>query len=169
MVIERVYNIPLRKGFRLAARQKKSKKAIRVLKEFLSRHLKQSDMKKIYIGKNLNEELWKHGIKNPPGQVKVVVIKQDNGDVNAELYGHQYTHKKKEQKEDSKEDTKLEEKSKEAKAKSSSAEKKHEHVEHVHDSKDVHSHDEKHEHAARVHEARPELATPKKTTKKKSE
>jgi ribosomal protein L31E len=169
MVTERIYNVPLRKGFRKTARYKKTKKAVTILKEFLSRHLKQKDIGKVYIGRNLNQELWKHGIKNPPAQVKIVVIKEDNGDVKAELFGYKYDHKKKEQKDkEEKKDSKVEEKAKESKGKSANAEKKAEHKEHVHDSKDVHEHDEKHEHAARVHEARPELATPKKNGKKKT-
>lgn len=123
MVIERVYNIPLRKGFRQTARYKKTKRAGAVLKEFLSRHMKQPDLKKVLIGRNLNIELWKHGIKNPPCQVKVTVIKEDNGDVKAELYGFKYEHKKKAEKEDK--ESKAEAK-KEAKKKST--EEKHEHA-----------------------------------------
>ena len=129
MVTERVYNVPLRKGFRQVARYKKTKKAVRILQEFLSRHMRQPDFDKIHVGKNLNKELWKHGIKNPPCQVKVVVIKEDNGDVKAELYGFKYEHKKKAEKESEKEkkDSKIEEKTKEAKKKS--AETKQEHTE----------------------------------------
>ena len=117
MVIERVYNIPLRKGFRLTARYKKTKKAGAVLKEFLSRHMKQPDLSKVLIGRNLNTELWKHGIKNPPCQVEVTVIKEDNGDVKAELYGFTQSHKKKAEKdsEKDKKDSKVEEKVKDAK------------------------------------------------------
>jgi len=163
MTIERVYTVPLRKGFLEVARYKKTKKAVTTLKEFLARHMK-VDVEKVYIGRNLNKELWKHGIKKPPARVKVVVVKEDNGDVKAELYGFKYEHKKKEQKEDKEE--KVDEKAKEDKKKSSSTEVKHEHKEHSHDSKDVHSHDEKHEHAAAPHEQRPELATPKVSKKK---
>jgi len=150
MVIERVYNVPLRKGFRQVARYKKTKKAVRVLQEFLSRHMRQPDLNKILIGKNLNKELWKHGIKNPPCQVKVVVVKEDNGDVKAELYGFKYEHKKKAEKEEkeSKSDSKIEEKAKELKKKLTS-EDKHEHT---HEDGSVHNHEhnheEKHEHAA---------------------
>jgi hypothetical protein len=79
--------------------------------------MRQPDLNKIHVGKNLNKELWKHGIKNPPCQVKVVVIKEDNGDVKAELYGFKYEHKKKAEKESEKEkkDSKIEEKAKEVK------------------------------------------------------
>jgi large subunit ribosomal protein L31e len=106
-MIERTYTIPLRSGFREAAKHKKTKKAVSVLKSFLSRHM-HSD--KVLIGKNLNQELWKHGIKNPPHHVKVSVVKEDDGTVKAELFGHKYEHKKKEQKDskdqkDSKEKT----------------------------------------------------------------
>jgi len=147
MVIERVYNVPLRKGFRQTARYKKTKRAGAVLKEFLSRHMKQPDYNKVLIGTHLNTELWKHGIKNPPCQVKVVVIKEDNGDVKAELFGFKYEHKKKAEKEEkeSKSDSKIEAKLKELRKKSSSAEDKKEHT-HDHESKDALAHEEKHEH-----------------------
>jgi large subunit ribosomal protein L31e len=109
-MIERTYNVPLRKGFHETAKHKKTKKAVAVLKEFLSRHM-HSD--KILIGKNLNQELWKHGIKNPPHHVKIHVIKEDDGTVKAELHGFKYDHKKKEEKDkketpEKKKDTKKE-------------------------------------------------------------
>lgn len=176
MVIERVYTVPLRKGFKLTARYKKAKKAVTTLIEFLARHMK-TDIKKVYIGKNLNKELWKHGIKNPPGKVKVVVIKEDNGDVKAELFGFKYEHKKKAEKEkdaekESKKDSKLEAKAKDAKKKSTS-EEKHEHVHadgsvHHHE----HTHEEKHDHAtAHTHEHPKPVAkkAPAKKAPKKAE
>jgi ribosomal protein L31E len=98
MVIERTYNVPLRKGFIKKAKYKKTKKAVSVLKEFLAQHMK-SD--KIFIGKNLNQHLWKHGIKNPPHHVKITVIKEDDGTVKAELLGFKYDHKTKGEKEQS--------------------------------------------------------------------
>lgn len=94
-IIERVYIVPLRKGFRETEEYRKTKKAVATLKAFLKRHMKQEDDKKIRIGKNLNKELWKHGIKNPPAKVKIVVIKEDDGTVKAELFGFKYEHKKK--------------------------------------------------------------------------
>jgi ribosomal protein L31E len=169
MVIERVYNIPLRKGFRQTARYKKAKKAGVILKEFLSRHMKQPDLKKVLIGTNLNKEIWKHGIKNPPCQVKVTVIKEDNGDVKAELYGFTYAHKKKEQKEteDTSKTSKLADKVKDLKNKA--AEDKSEHA-HEHDH-EGHVHEEKHEHAAgQTHEhTKPAVKKAVKKVVKKSE
>tara|TARA_Y100000310_G_scaffold302329_1_gene339545 strand:+ start:929 stop:1294 length:366 start_codon:yes stop_codon:yes gene_type:complete len=83
-LIERVYNIPLRKEFQKVARWKKTKKATTALKQFLRKHMKSDNVK---ISKEINERLWKHGIKNPPHHVKVNVTKDSEGVVKAELFG----------------------------------------------------------------------------------
>lgn len=82
--IERTYNIPLRREFIKAPLNRKAKKASIALREFLVKHMKSDNIK---IGKSLNEELWKHGIKNPPHHVKVSVIKDEKGAVYADLFG----------------------------------------------------------------------------------
>ena len=53
----------------------------------------------VKIGKFLNEELWKHGIKNPPHKVKVTATKNDKGEVFAEKFGALDLKEKKEAKE----------------------------------------------------------------------
>ncbi len=73
--MERIYNIPLRKEFQKAPRHKKSSKAIRAIKEFLTKHMKTKDIK---IGKYLNELIWKNGPKNPPHKVNVKATKEEN-------------------------------------------------------------------------------------------
>ena len=83
-LLERVYNIPLRKEYRKVPRWKRTKKATTALKEFLQKHMKSEDVK---LGKEINEELWKHGIRNPPHHVKVTVTKDSEGVVKAELFG----------------------------------------------------------------------------------
>lgn len=84
--IERSYNIPLRKSFRLTTRHKKTPRAVRAVKEFLAKHMKCENIK---LGMHLNEHLWKHGIKNPPHHVKVHAVKE--GDiVKAELEGFEF-------------------------------------------------------------------------------
>ena len=85
-IIERTYNVPLRKEFRKVPRWRKSKKAVTALREFLIKHMKSENVK---LGKELNEEIWKHGIKNPPHHVKVTVTKNNDGEVKAELFGLQ--------------------------------------------------------------------------------
>ncbi len=81
-VLERVYNVPLRKGYQKAPKWKRTKKAVNVLKEFISKHMKSDTVK---IGKYLNLELWKHGIKNPPHHIKVKASKDDKAVVSVEL------------------------------------------------------------------------------------
>ncbi len=84
IVVERTYNVPLRKGFQKAPKYRRAKKAVNVLREFISKHLKSDSIK---IGKFLNLEIWKRGIKNPPHHVKVNVTKDSEGIVNVELAG----------------------------------------------------------------------------------
>ena len=83
-LLERVYNIPLRKEFRKVPRWKKTKKATAALRQFLQKHMKSDNVK---LGKEINEKLWQHGIKNPPHHVKVNVTKDKDGVVKAELFG----------------------------------------------------------------------------------
>lgn len=82
--IERIYTIPLRKEYAKAPIWRKTKKAVKAVKQFLTKHMKSEDVK---LGKALNENLWKHGIRNPPHKVKVSVTKDDKGVVRAELFG----------------------------------------------------------------------------------
>jgi large subunit ribosomal protein L31e len=82
--IERTYNVPLRKEHRKVPRWRKTKKAVDALREFLVKHMKSEDVK---LSTELNEHIWKHGIKNPPHHVKVSVTKDEKGVVNADLFG----------------------------------------------------------------------------------
>jgi len=83
-LIERVYNVPLRKEFRKVPRWRKTKKAVKAMREFLAKHMKSENVK---LSPELNELLWKHGIKNPPHHVKVTVTKDEEGLVKADLFG----------------------------------------------------------------------------------
>lgn len=80
---ERVYNVPLRKEFLKVSRYRRTKRAVAALQKFLVRHMKCSTVK---IGKTLNEDLWKHGIQNPPHHVKIHTVKKE-GVAYAELFG----------------------------------------------------------------------------------
>ncbi|MBN1376857.1 60S ribosomal protein L31 [Candidatus Woesearchaeota archaeon] len=73
--IKRTYNVPLRKGFINTPKYKRTKKAVSTLKLFIKKHMKTDNVK---IKKELNDHLWKKGIKNPPHHVRVDVIKKDN-------------------------------------------------------------------------------------------
>lgn len=123
MPIERAYNVPLRKEWLKAPRYKRAKKAIAALRKFLIRHMKSDN---ISIGKNLNEEIWKHGIKNPPHHVKINVLKEDDGKVYAELIG--YPVKPEIKAVEKKEEEKKEEKPKEIEEKEKNLEEKREEI-----------------------------------------
>ena len=86
MAIERTYTIPLRKEWQKAPRYRRAKKAVNAVRAFLIKHMK-ADEKNVKIGKYLNKELWKHGIKNPPAKIRINVKKDDKGIVTAELVG----------------------------------------------------------------------------------
>ncbi|MBU0536538.1 MAG: 60S ribosomal protein L31 [Nanoarchaeota archaeon] len=95
MAIERTYIVPLRRELLKVPIYKRAKKAVAGLKAFLKRHMKSDDIR---IGEQLNKELWKNGMKNPPQKVKITVIKEDDGMVKAELFGYKYVVKKKAEK-----------------------------------------------------------------------
>ena len=71
--LKREYVIPLRRKTNMAPRWRRAKKSIVVLKEFLEKHMKCSD---IVVCAELNELLWSRGAKNPPGKVKIVCMRK---------------------------------------------------------------------------------------------
>ena len=85
VLLERIYTIPLRREFRKVGHWKRTEKAVVAVKEFLQKHMKAKDAR---LEKSLNDELWKHGIKNPPHKVKVTARKEKDV-VRAELFGVQ--------------------------------------------------------------------------------
>ncbi|MCK4589546.1 MAG: 60S ribosomal protein L31 [Nanoarchaeota archaeon] len=97
--LERVYNVPLRKDWLRTPKYKRSKKAVKALREFLTRHMKpgvdERGRVKLKIGRMANLDIWKHGIKNPPHHIKVKAVKSADGTVKAELVGFEYQEEKK--------------------------------------------------------------------------
>ncbi|MBN2421104.1 50S ribosomal protein L31e [Candidatus Woesearchaeota archaeon] len=94
-MLERTYIIPLRRIFTRVPPYKRAKRCVNAVREFLSKHMKSKEIK---LGQQINLLLWKRGIKNPPGQIKITAIKDDKGIVKAELFGHKYVEKKVEKK-----------------------------------------------------------------------
>ncbi len=82
--LERTYTIPLRKEYQKAPNWKRTRKAVVALREFLQKHMKAQEIK---LSKEINETMWKHGVKNPPHHLKVTAKKDDKGVVHAELFG----------------------------------------------------------------------------------
>jgi large subunit ribosomal protein L31e len=95
--IKRTYNIPLRSTFVKKPKHSRAKVSMKIIKEFLKKHMKTDQVK---LGKHLNEDVWKHGMKNPPHHVKVDVF-MDDGVAKAELFGFKFEDKKKVEKKES--------------------------------------------------------------------
>jgi len=94
-MVERTYVVPLRKGWLKASRYRRAKKAVNTLREFLVKHMKSEDVR---LMPELNLEIWKHGMKNPPSRVKINVSKDDKGVVKAQLFGKPMAQEVKEEK-----------------------------------------------------------------------
>lgn len=104
VILERVYNIPLRRETLKVPPFKKANKSLRTVREFISKHMKSDN---VVIGKYLNLKIWNHGAKNPPHHVKVNALKDDKGKVLVEIVGAPKEEPKVEEK---KKETKKEEK-----------------------------------------------------------
>lgn len=79
--ITRVYMVPLRRAFE-APKYRRTKVAIRVIREFTSRHMKATEVK---IDVTVNEKLWTRGIGNPPRRIKLEMERDDEGVVSVRL------------------------------------------------------------------------------------
>ena len=161
MIIERTYNIPLRKEWLKSPKYKRAKKAIIAVKEFLSKHMHQEDQSKIKLGEHINLEVWEKGIKNPPHHIKVNVKKLEDGTVYAELFGYEL-------KIPGEEEKKKEAKKKEAKTEKKEAEKKEEKQSEV-EKKAEEEKTESNEKEKETEEKKPEVSDAEKIEKKEEE
>lgn len=78
---ERIYTIPLRVAKR-APRGKRAGRAVKVVREFLKKHMKSQEVK---LDAALNSRLWAGGAEHAPPRVRVKAVKQDDGSVLASL------------------------------------------------------------------------------------
>ncbi|MCD6369543.1 MAG: 50S ribosomal protein L31e [Thermoproteales archaeon] len=77
----RTYVIPLRKAY-YVPRPKRANKAVRLVREFVKRHLKVEDVK---ISNDVNEYIWSRNKEKPPRYIRVKV-KVDREEGRAEVY-----------------------------------------------------------------------------------
>lgn len=64
---EQVYTIPLRDA-RKTHRNKRAAKAVKLVKEFLKKHMKVDEVK---VSSELNQEIWNRSAENPPSKIRV--------------------------------------------------------------------------------------------------
>jgi large subunit ribosomal protein L31e len=77
IVEERTYTIPLRKVWG-PPRGKRTPRAVRLLRAFVKRHMK---VENVEISNEVNEELWARGIRKPPREITVRLVKDKEGRV----------------------------------------------------------------------------------------
>lgn len=77
MNLERIYTVPLAVAYE-APRHKRVPNAVKVLRAFISRHMK-SDGLKVSISASLNDFLWARSIQKPPRKIKIRAVKNDSG------------------------------------------------------------------------------------------
>lgn len=73
----REYRISLRRAY-YAARTRRAKRAVALIREFVSRHIK-VDPKSVKLDPALNEFVWSRSREKPPRYVDVVVEKRSDG------------------------------------------------------------------------------------------
>ena len=73
--LERVYTINLGKVL-LSPDNRRSKRAINMIREFARHHMKTEDVK---IDEELAHQIWKRGIRHPPRKIRVRMTKTDEG------------------------------------------------------------------------------------------
>lgn len=81
---EQIYTIPLRE-VKDYPQWKRSNKAITIIREYLSKHMKVAE-DKIKISTELNESVWQHGIEKPPSKIRVKAVRSEEG-VTAQIVG----------------------------------------------------------------------------------
>ena len=75
IIDERIYVVPLAKA-RRGPRNKRAKKSIRYLREYMKRHFKPESL---IISQEVNERIWSRGIQKPPRKLKVRATKNIDG------------------------------------------------------------------------------------------
>lgn len=75
IIDERIYIVPLAKA-RNGPRNKRAKKAMRYLKEYMTRHFKPESL---VISQDVNEKIWSRGIQKPPRKLKIRATKNIDG------------------------------------------------------------------------------------------
>jgi len=83
MPVERVYTINLRKELIETPRWRRANRAIKLIREFVQRHMK-SD--KIKLDQRLNEKIWERSGKKPVMKLRIKVKKDDDGTVHVTLF-----------------------------------------------------------------------------------
>jgi len=94
VVEERIYTIPLGKAW-IAPPNKRAPKAMRMIKDFLRKHMKlktqggleeeEEEPKRLIVSNDVNERVWTKGVQKPPRKIRVRAAKDKDGNVTVYL------------------------------------------------------------------------------------
>jgi large subunit ribosomal protein L31e len=109
--LERVYTINLGKVW-LSPNNQRAKRAINMIKEFATHHMKSENVK---IEEDVSHLVWARGIRHPPRKIRVKLTKDDDGNILISKYEEEkkVEEKQKGKKAEKKTEKKVEEKHKE--------------------------------------------------------
>jgi len=72
IIDERIYTVPLRKAYWTGSRLRRANRSVRILKEFVERHMKPEEL---LIQPEVNDIIWSRGIQKPPRRVRIRATK----------------------------------------------------------------------------------------------
>ncbi len=75
IIDERIYTVPLRKAYWTGSRLRRSNKAVRILRQFVERHMKPEEL---VIQPEVNERIWSRGIQKPPRRIRIRATKNSD-------------------------------------------------------------------------------------------
>jgi len=75
IIDQRIYTVPLRKAYWTGSRLRRSNRAVRVLREFVERHMKPEEL---LIQPEVNDRIWARGIQKPPRRVRIRATKNSD-------------------------------------------------------------------------------------------
>lgn len=81
---ERVYTVPLRSKVKSVPTRKRASRAITAVKEFAARHM-DAEEEDVWIDNPVNEEIWSNSRTNPPGKLRLRMIRFEDGVVEVSL------------------------------------------------------------------------------------
>jgi large subunit ribosomal protein L31e len=78
VVEEKIYTIPLRHVWTVTPRGRRAPRAVRDVRDFVSRHMKAEE---VSISNEINSALWSRSINKPPRKITVRAVKDKEGKV----------------------------------------------------------------------------------------
>ena len=78
VVEEKIYTIPLRHVWVVTPRGKRAPRAVRDVRDFVSRHMKSEE---VAVSNEVNQAIWSRGINKPPRKITVRAVKDKEGKV----------------------------------------------------------------------------------------